>query len=77
LEAEEIINVEGKSCPMPLFLTKKALNKIESNKILQVIGDFLPAKENITEFLENEGHQILSVKEKSDPYQFIILIKKA
>jgi len=44
---------------------------------LKLIGDFLPAKENIVEFLEKEGHDILDLQEVNDPYKFTIYIKKA
>lgn len=76
MEADEILNVEGKSCPMPLFFTKKALNKLEAGQILQVVGDFLPAKENIVENAEKKGHKVLEIKEEANPYQFSIYLKK-
>ena len=77
MDSDDELNVEGKSCPMPLFLTKKKLKSMGSGKTLKLIGDFLPAKENIVEFLEKEGHDILDLQEVNDPYKFTIYIKKA
>jgi len=76
MELDESLNVEGKSCPMPLFLTKKKLQPMESGKILKVVGDFSPAKDNIVEYLENEGCEILDLQEMKDPYRFFLYIKK-
>lgn len=77
MDSDDELNVEGKSCPMPLFLTKKKLKPMGSGKTLKLIGDFLPAKENIVEFLEKEGHKILNLEEERDPYKFNIFLEKA
>ncbi len=77
MKSDEIIDVMGKSCPMPLFLTKKKLKPMEIGKILKITGDFLPAKENIIKFLEKEGHKILNLEEERDPYKFNIFLEKA
>jgi len=77
MKSDEIIDVMGKSCPMPLFLTKKKLKSMEIGKILKITGDFLPAKENIIKFLEKGGYKILNLEEERDPYKFTIFLEKA
>ncbi len=72
MEPEEKLDVRGKTCPMPVLMTRKKIREIGSGKILQIIGDFQPAKINIQKFLEKEGHEILDIKDSSNEYKFII-----
>ena len=72
LEANEVLDVKGKTCPMPVLLTKKKIREIGSSKTLEIIGDFQPAKVNIRKFLEKEGHEILDFQDSTTVYKFII-----
>ncbi|NVM02872.1 MAG: sulfurtransferase TusA family protein [Candidatus Helarchaeota archaeon] len=57
---------------MPVLLTRKKIREIGSGKILEIIGDFPPAKENIQRFLEKEGHKVLEVKDGSQDYKILV-----
>lgn len=57
---------------MPVLLTRKKIKEIGSGKILEIIGDFQPSKENLRRFLEKEGHEILEFEENSNKYKFVI-----
>ncbi|MFX1450412.1 MAG: sulfurtransferase TusA family protein [Promethearchaeota archaeon] len=72
MQPEENLDVRGKTCPMPVLLTRKKIREIGSGKILEIIGDFQPAKENIQKFLEKEGHKILEIKDESKDYKILI-----
>jgi tRNA 2-thiouridine synthesizing protein A len=72
MEPEQKLDVRGKTCPMPVLMTRKKIREIGSGKILQIIGDFQPAKINIQKFLEKEGHEILDIQDSSNEYKFII-----
>lgn len=41
------IDIRGKICPLTFVYTKLALEKMESNEVLEVILDFPPALENV------------------------------
>ncbi len=68
MEIVEVLDVRGKTCPMPVLLTRKKIRMLESGVVLEIIGDFLPAKTNIQNFLTSNGHEILNVKEKNGIY---------
>ena len=47
MKADDFLDVKGKTCPMPVLLTRKKIRTVEPGKILEIIGDFQPAKKNI------------------------------
>lgn len=67
----ETIDVRGRSCPEPVILTKKALDKNKNG--VEVISNSKVAVENITRFVEDKGYNV-SVKEGNE--DFTITIKK-
>ncbi len=65
------IDVRGRSCPEPVILTKKALEKDQNG--VEVLSNSQVAVENITRFVEDKGYKV-SVKEDNE--EFTITIKK-
>lgn len=59
------IDARGRSCPEPVLLTKKAVEKNPEG--IQVLVDNATARENITRFGKNAGYQV-EVKEINDDY---------
>lgn len=70
----EKLDVRKKMCPMPVLLTKRKLEKMDAGKVLEVIGDYHPALENIQRWAKNVGHEIIDVTDS--PPGFKIKIKK-
>lgn len=65
------IDTSGMSCPQPVLMTKKALDKNPDK--LDIIVDNTTARENVVRFLNKEGYSS-SVKEDSNG--FLIEAKK-
>ncbi len=61
ITAEEIIDTCGLSCPMPLLKTKKALKGMESNQILEVLGNDPGSKNDIPDWGNKGGNQFLGM----------------
>jgi len=61
--ADESIDTRGLTCPRPLVETKKKLKRMEIGKTLEVTGDHMPSKKEVPEMMEEQGHEILSIKE--------------
>ena len=70
----EKLDVRKKMCPMPVLLTKRKLEKVDAGKILEVIGDYRPAMENIQRWARNAGHEIIDLTEHQSGFR--IKIKK-
>ena len=75
MEFDEDLDVKGKTCPMPVLLTRKKIRTLESGSVLKIFGDFEPAKVNIQNFLNKEGHEILKVEEDGEVYSIYTKLK--
>lgn len=63
------MDARGLSCPEPVIMIKKAMEKEE--ELYEIVVDNHASKENITRFAENKGYKV-SVKEKSGEYTLSI-----
>lgn len=64
----------GEVCPVPDVDTKRALAKMKSGEILEVLIDYPLSKERIPSTVERMGHEVLLVEE-TGPNAWRILIK--
>lgn len=60
-----IVDARGRSCPEPVLLTKKGLEKNPQG--IEVIVDNTTARDNIKRFATNSGYNII-VNEKDKEY---------
>ena len=75
ITADEVLDTQGLSCPMPMLKTKKTLSKIDSGKVLEVIGTDPGSKNDIPEFCKKAGHEMVGESEENGIFRFFI--KKA
>lgn len=54
-----VLNVEGYVCPHPQIYTKKALEKVNSGDIIEVMFDNPSSGESIATMCDNTGHEIV------------------
>ncbi|MHA1357343.1 MAG: sulfurtransferase TusA family protein [Candidatus Helarchaeota archaeon] len=73
--SDESLDVKGKTCPMPVLLTRKKIRTMTAGQTLEIIGDFPPAKTNIQNFLNRNGHEIIEVKEVDGIYHIFTKVK--
>lgn len=67
----ERVDARGLSCPEPVILTRKALQK--GGKEYEVLVDNVTSRENVTRFAEHAGYTV-AVTEKDGEYS--LLLKK-
>lgn len=65
------IDARGRSCPEPVFMTKKALQN--NPEALEVLVDNTTAKENVTRFAKNSGYNVEVTQNGND---YILSLKK-
>ncbi|MBF0465463.1 MAG: sulfurtransferase TusA family protein [Nitrospirae bacterium] len=75
IKADQVLDTKGLNCPMPVLKTKKALDGIDSGKILEVISTDAGSKSDIPALLSRLGHELLETKENGNVISFFI--KKA
>lgn len=74
MKADEVFDLRGEICPMPVLKTRGKLEQISKGKILEVIVDYPAAKENIRRAVEKMGSEVVAVEEKGKDIH--IFIKK-
>ncbi|MCK5226556.1 MAG: sulfurtransferase TusA family protein [Desulfobulbaceae bacterium] len=72
IKADEVLDAKGLSCPMPLLRTKKAINKISSGQILEVMGTDPGSKNDLPGWCERSGHEFLGAKDEEGFFRFFI-----
>jgi len=69
------LDCSGLVCPMPVAKTKRQLLEMKSGEILEVIGDYGEAGENIKRYLDKREDKIIEYKK--DGEIFYLKIQKA
>lgn len=69
------LNVNGYVCPHPQIYTKKALEKLKSGDVLELLFDNPSSGESIMAMVENDGNQF--VEQEQVDGQFKWQIQKA
>jgi len=70
--ANEVLDASGLNCPMPILKTKKALSKMDSGMVLEVISTDAGSVKDIEAFCNQTGNKLVSVTEDGGKYVFTI-----
>jgi tRNA 2-thiouridine synthesizing protein A len=70
--ANEVLDASGLNCPMPILKTKKALSKMDSGMVLEVISTDAGSVKDIEAFCNQTGNKLVSVTEDDGKFVFTI-----
>jgi len=70
------LNIKGEICPYTFVKSKLALEELESGDTLEVLVDHVPAVDNVSRSMQEEGHEILDIQKLNDVDYRIIIRKK-
>ena len=70
---DEVMDLRGLQCPMPLLKTKQRLNQLGSGICLQVMATDAGSVRDFNAFLGLSQHRLLAQKEINGEYHFWIL----
>ena len=62
------LDCSGLVCPMPVAKTKRQLLEMKSGEILEVIGDYAEAGQNIKRYIEKHQDKLLDFKVEGENY---------
>lgn len=65
------VNAIGKTCPVPLIMTKKALADLPENETLEILSDNEVSVKNITHFL-NEHKMTVLTEKTTDGFRLLV-----
>ncbi len=66
------IDARGKVCPLPLFYTKKQIDRLKNGEELEVLTDDVTAKDAIPQWSREHGHEIVSIEESGSEFKLTI-----
>jgi tRNA 2-thiouridine synthesizing protein A len=72
---DDELDASGLNCPLPILRAKKALNALDSGKVLRIIATDPGSVKDFEAFAKQTGNQLLESKEAGGKFEF--LIKKA
>jgi tRNA 2-thiouridine synthesizing protein A len=72
---DETLDCRGLSCPMPLLKTKKAVGKMSSGQIIEILGTDPGTKNDLPGFAKKAGHEYLGEKEDDGFTRFYLKLK--
>ncbi len=72
IKPDEVLDCKGLSCPMPMLKTKKALQKLQSGQILEVLGTDPGSKNDIPNMCKKEGHEFLGMIDETGYTRYFI-----
>lgn len=72
---DEELDASGLNCPLPILRAKKALNTLDSGKVLRIVATDPGSVKDFEAFAKQTGNELLESKEEAGKFEF--LIKKA
>lgn len=69
------IDVRGLYCPEPVFRTKMEIERLKIGDTLKIVADDPESEEDISRWVNRNGHQLLALNKTEKDLEF--LIKKA
>ena len=69
---DEVVDLKGLNCPMPVLKTKKALDKADAGKILRIDITDAGSKSDLPAMLKRTGNELLNMTEDAGVYSFYV-----
>ncbi len=66
------IDVRGLYCPEPVFRTKMEVERLKIGDILKVVADDPESEEDISRWVNRNGHQLISLNKNDKDLEFVI-----
>lgn len=71
----KVIDVRGLYCPEPVFRTKMEIERLKIGDTLKVVADDPESEEDISRWVNRNGHVLVSLNKSAADLEFVI--KKA
>jgi tRNA 2-thiouridine synthesizing protein A len=70
--ADQLLDVKGLNCPLPILRAKKALKDIPTGGTLQVLATDPGAVKDFEAFCRTTGNELLESKNENNVFSFVI-----
>jgi tRNA 2-thiouridine synthesizing protein A len=69
---DDELDATGLNCPLPILRAKKALNGMESGKVLRIIATDPGSVKDFEAFAKQTGNELLSSAEEGGKFLFLM-----
>lgn len=69
---DEELDATGLNCPLPILRAKKALNALESGKVLRIIATDPGSVKDFEAFAKQTGNELMSSTEEGGKFMFLM-----
>ncbi len=70
--ADEVLDVKGLNCPLPILRAKKKLNSMDQNSTLEVLATDPGSVADFEAFCRTTGNTLVESREDGDVFAFVI-----
>jgi len=70
----ETLDAKGLNCPLPIVKAKKAISKLNSGDVLEIIATDPGSVEDFESFSRATGHAISELKEEQGVYRIFLTV---
>jgi tRNA 2-thiouridine synthesizing protein A len=70
--ADQLLDVKGLNCPLPILRAKKALKDVPAGGTLQVLATDPGAVKDFEAFCRTTGNELVESKQDDNVYSFVI-----
>lgn len=72
VDADETLDCQGLSCPMPIVKLAKTMKKMQSGKVLVMLGTDPGSKSDVPKWCTKTGNEFIEAIEETGVYKYYI-----
>ena len=72
IEADQVLDVKGLNCPLPILRTKMVMGTMEPDQVLHVLTTDPHSVLDFKAFCARTGHQLVHLVEGPEVYEFYL-----
>jgi tRNA 2-thiouridine synthesizing protein A len=70
--ADQLLDVKGLNCPLPILRAKKALTELQSGQVLKIVATDPGAVKDFQAFAKQTGNELLSHAAEGKEFTFFM-----
>ncbi|AOZ88472.1 hypothetical protein BK049_06995 [Bacillus xiamenensis] len=70
MTSDQILDVTGLACPMPIIRTKKKMNDLAEGQVLEIHATDKGAKADLAAWAKSSGHELITQTDEGDVLKF-------
>ncbi|ARD54912.1 sulfurtransferase TusA family protein [Bacillus safensis] len=70
MTSDQILDVTGLACPMPIIRTKKKMNDLAKGQVLEIHATDKGAKADLAAWAKSSGHELITQTEEGHVLKF-------